>query len=144
MASSSATILGMHVLKFVVVSVALASGASLCQAGTTPWMSQSQLETYAKSKMVGKVYATSISCKDSDEGPLLKFETAAFPKGYVKLTGIDLFFRWNWLITKAPDLAKSVAKMPRKEKRQLKWRVVQKNSYVDASGVAMTCAIVYR
>jgi hypothetical protein len=134
----------MRVLKTVLLPAALLLGASLCQAGTTPWMSKSQLETYAKSKMVGKVYATAISCKDSDKGPMLNFETTAFPKGYVKLTGIDLFFRWNWLITKTPDLAKAVAKMPRKEKRELKWRVVQKSSYVDASSVAMTCAIVYR
>jgi hypothetical protein len=134
----------MRVLKLLLLPAALMLGASLGHAGTTPWMSKVQLETYAKSKMVGKVYATAISCKDSDKGPLLKFETRAFPKGYVRLTGIDLFFRWNWLITKTPDLAKAVTKLPRKEKRELKWRVVQKISYVDAGGVAMTCAVVYR
>lgn len=120
------------------------AGASVVQAGTTEWMSEAQLEHFAKSRMIGKIYGTAIDCKDSASGPLLQITHSAFPKGYKRLSGIDLFYRWNWLIVKSTDLKKAVASMPRKEKRHLKWRVVQQGSYVDASGVKMTCAVLYR
>ncbi|MDO8352345.1 MAG: hypothetical protein Q7T14_02685 [Aestuariivirga sp.] len=135
----------MHNFRIGFIAIVMLAGASASHAGTTEWMSESQLESYANTKMVGKIYATAISCKDSKDGPLLRFDYAAFPKGYVRLTGIDLFYRWNWLVTKSSDLSGAVSKTKRgKEKRHLKWRVVQQSSYVDASGVKMTCAVLYR
>ena len=122
----------------------LVASASVSYAGTTEWMSQSQLDSYAKSRMTGKFYATAINCKDSSNGPLLKLNYDAFPEGYTRMTGIDLFYRWYWLISKSSGFTKAIAKIRPKEKPHLKWRVVHQSSYVDAAGVKMTCAVLYR
>ncbi|HEX9654331.1 MAG TPA: hypothetical protein VGA99_11520 [bacterium] len=134
----------MHKFRIGFLLILMIAGASASHAGTTEWMSNSQLDSYSKSRMIGKLYGTEIDCKDSTSGPLLKIIHSAFPKGYKPLSGTKLFYRWHWLIVKSSDLSDAVTKKARKEKRHLKWRVIQRNSYVDAAGVKMTCAIVYR
>lgn len=59
-------------------------------------MQRSQIEKFAKTKMTGKFYGAAIDYKDTSNGPRLKFTYNAFPKGYTRMIGIDLFYRWNW------------------------------------------------
>lgn len=134
----------MQGVRIGMLGIMLVAGAAVSQAGTTEWMSNSQLDSYAKSRMTGKFYATAIDCKDSGNGPLLKLNYDAFPKGYTPMTGIDLFYRWYWLVAKSSGFNKAVAKIRRKDKPQLRWRVVRQSSYVNAAGVKMTCAVLYR
>ena len=134
----------MHKFHGGLIGVFMVAGAGVSHGGTTEWMSKSQLDSYANSRMTGKLYGTAIDCRDSSGEPQLKITYSAFPEGYKPLSGIKLFHRWNWLIVKSSNLNSAVAKLPRKSERQRKWRVVQQNSYLDATGVNTTCAIVYR
>lgn len=134
----------MQRVRIGMLGIMLVAGAGVSHAGTTEWMSNAKLESYSKSRMIGKLFGTAIDCKDSISGPLLKITHTAFPKGYKPLSGTKLFYRWHWLIVKSSDLNDAVINKTRKDKRHLKWRVMQRKSYVDAAGVKMTCAIVYR
>lgn len=84
-----------------------------------------------------KFYATAIDCKDDGKGP-------RFRVTYTALSGPKPFHRWNWVHAKSTDLAKAVSRLKVSDEKHLKYRVVQKRSYVTAKGVEMTCAIAYR
>lgn len=94
--------------------------------------------------MVSKTYGTAIDCKDSTKGPLLQITYTKFPPGYKPMAGIDKFFRWYWVVAADSKLSKRIASLRRKDKPHLKWRIVHRRSYIDASGTKMTCAIIYR
>jgi hypothetical protein len=122
----------------------LAALTSPVAAGTTGWMTSSQLLSHAKSKMTGKYYGTAIDCKNSKNGPLLNLTHAAFPAGYKPMTGNDKFYRWNFVVAESSSLKSTISKIRRKDRLELKWRVVGSKTYKNSSGVEMTCALLYR
>ena len=128
----------------IMMGLLLSLLGDVAEAGTTPWLTRQEMDRHADRAMIGKSYGTAIQCKDSDKGPLLRITTANFPPGYKAMTGIDKFFRWYWVVAKDSQLGQTIAKLRRKDKPHLKWRIVHRTSYTDANGKKMTCAILYR
>ena len=114
------------------------------EAGTTPWLTDKEMGSYTHRAMVGKSYGTSIQCRDSAKGPQIRINTANFPPGYKAMNGIDKFFRWYWVVAEDSQLNSRIAKLRRKDRPHLKWRIVHRNSYTNTAGKQMACAILYR
>jgi hypothetical protein len=127
----------------VVVLCLAVAWASPCLAATTEWLSEKQLNGVIRSWGGGasgapaKFYPTAIHCKDDGQGP-------RFRMTYTPLVGTKPFYRWNWVIAKSAQLARAVARLKRSDQMHLKYRVVQKSSYVAPDGAEWTCAIAYR
>lgn len=129
--------------RIVLLIGAIVAAASPSLAATTEWLSEKQLPGVirpwggARYGTPPKFYATAIACKDDGKGPRFRIT-------YTPLSGPKPFHRWNWVFAKSADLAKAVSKLKLSDEKHLKYRVVQKSSYISPSGTEMTCAIVYR
>jgi hypothetical protein len=130
-------------IKSFSLAIAMAAAATPSAAAVTDWLSPKQINGVMRSwggAMYGtppKFYATAIDCKDDGKG--LRFRMT-----YTALSGPKPFHRWNWVHAKSADLAKAVSKLKVSDEKHLRYRVVQKSSYVSPKGVEMTCAIAYR
>lgn len=131
-------------LRIMTLGLFFLMSGSVALAGATPWLTDREMDRYADRVMVGKSYGTAIQCRDSAKGPLLRITSAAFPPGYKAMTGTDKFFRWFWVIAVDTQLDSRIAKLRRKDKPHLKWRIVHRSSYTADNGRKMTCAILYR
>jgi hypothetical protein len=130
-------------IKSLSLVVAILAATTPSSAAVTEWLSKKQINDVIRSwggaryGSPPKFYATAIDCKDEGKGP-------RFRVTYTALSGPKPFHRWNWLHAKSADLAKAVSKMKVSDEKHLKYRLVQKSSYVSPKGVEMACAIAYR
>lgn len=130
-------------MRTLVLTMAVCGVAGPSLAATTDWLSVRQVEGIVKGwggamyKTAPSQYATAIDCKDDGKGPRFRLT-------YMPLSDPKPFHRWNWVFSKSSDLARQVSRLKRSDRKELKYRVVQKRSYVSPEGVEMTCAIVYR
>lgn len=130
-------------IRTLLLAMAVCGVAGPSLAATTDWLSDRQVEAVMKGwggamyKTAASHYATAIDCKDDGKGPRFRLT-------YVPLSDPKPFYRWTWIFAKSSLLGKAVARLEPLERTELKYRVVQKTSYVNPKGVRITCAILYR
>lgn len=112
-------------------------------AAKTGWATHGQINAIirawggGKGRPPAKSYPTAVECKDDGNGP-------RFRMTYTPMAGSKPFYRWSWVHLESSKLGSAIANWKLPDRLELKYRVVQNDSYLPASGIEWTCAIVYR
>lgn len=106
-------------------------------AAKTQWMQQSNKYAPFVNK---KIYGTGIECREgkTPRTSMVRFNTSP----------LDLkrkpFYKWWYVVTKTSKLKKEISRIRLRNHPELKYRIVDRNTFTSKGGVEFTCALLYR
>jgi len=117
---------------------------ALCAAGaanaeSTGWMTEKRARNYPP--FINKQeYATNIECRQgrTPSTVLLRFQTQR----------VDMdrkpFHKWQVVVSDTSGLDRSIAAIKLRDHPELKYRIVDQQTFMKSNGESVTCALLYR
>lgn len=108
---------------------------------TSGWVTKAKVKPFVRRYLssAGKgAYPTKIGCRYENGRTEFKLDTKAVGGGNKP------FYKWFWVEGKASELSALAAAVPLSDQPQRKYRIVSKDTYSDANGSKMGCALLYR
>jgi len=117
---------------------------ALCAAGaanaeSTDWMTEKRARNY-QPFIKKQVYATNIECRQgrAPSAVLVRFQTQR----------VDMdqkpFHKWQFVVSETTGLNRSIAAIKLRDHPELKYRIVDQQTFMKSNGESVTCALLYR
>lgn len=129
----------------IYVLFALMISLTTAQAAQTDWMGKNATLAFVKANMSAQnpnFYPTKIECKQKSRASNPGHMEIRFT--YKPMPTPKPFHKYNWVLDRASQLEKRVSKLRRSDRLDLKYRMIDKDTYVASDGSKWGCALAYR